>query len=107
MTREMARSMDQSSLSTLGTAAVAAETVSTAHRFPGTRLGAVIHTLPRANLGNVGQEALRSAPVVISERRCIDDVSAGRRPACSVGWRRGHRPSRLNLNDRTGDVQRL
>ena len=54
MTGERAKSMDQSSFWTLGTAEAAEETVSAAQSFPGTRQNDSFHTVPRVHMGNVG-----------------------------------------------------
>jgi len=54
MTRETARSMDQSSFSTLGTSEAAGETAQAAHGFPGTRRFASVRDIQRVHLGSIG-----------------------------------------------------
>jgi hypothetical protein len=53
MTRERAKSMDQRSFWTVGTAEAAGETAQAAHGFPGTWRNASVRTVPRVHLGNV------------------------------------------------------
>ncbi len=54
MTRERAKSMDQASFWTSGTAEAAGKLVSAAHGFTGTRQNDSVPTVPRVHPGNVG-----------------------------------------------------
>jgi hypothetical protein len=54
MTRERAKSMDQASFWTSGTAEAAGKLVSAARGFTGTRQNDSVPTVPRVHPGNVG-----------------------------------------------------
>jgi hypothetical protein len=57
MTRERARSTDQSSFWTLGTAEAAGETAQAAHGFPGTQQNDSVCAVIRVHPGNVRLKA--------------------------------------------------
>lgn len=71
MTRERARSTDQSSFWTLGTAEAAGETAQAAHGFPGTWRNASVRNIPRVHLGNVGLMATVPPPAFRVAMKCL------------------------------------
>ena len=56
MTRERAKSMDQTSFGRSCTAEAAGKLVAAAHGFPGTRQNDSVCAVPRVYMGNVGLE---------------------------------------------------